>query len=193
MHEAAVSVCPITRLPVMARQQGGVASVKPGAPKERASRRDLIGQIIDGKYLVRAMLGEGGMGAVLEAEHQAIGRVVAMKVLHVAQASKTVAVKRFHQEARAAGGIGHPNICEVFDFGTLADGSPYLVMERLQGQTLAQRIESEGPLPFGDVVEGVIQVLSGLGAAPRARDSSPRHQAGERPLSRRGSPATRRW
>ncbi len=121
--------------------------------------------MVDGKYRVRAILGEGGMGAVFEAEHHAIGRVVAMKVLHPSQASKTVAVKRFHQEARAAGGIGHPNICEVFDFGTLSDGSPYLVMERLQGQTLAARITAEGGLPFADVVEVAMQVLSGLTAA----------------------------
>jgi eukaryotic-like serine/threonine-protein kinase len=179
MHEASVVACPVTHQPIrVTRSQVGaveVSSVRPGVPRAqseptrlaplRASRRDLIGQTIDGKYRVRAMLGEGGMGAVLEAEHQVIGRIVAMKVLHVAQASKSVAVKRFHQEARAAGGIGHPNICEVFDFGSLGDGSPYLVMERLQGQTLASRIETEGGLPFGDVVDTVIQVLSGLGAA----------------------------
>ncbi len=105
------------------------------------------------------------MGAVFEAEHSAIGRIVAMKVLHPAQATKKVAVKRFHQEARAAGGIGHPNICEVFDFGTLSDGSPYLVMERLRGETLAARITSEGGLPSLEVVDVVIQVLSGLAAA----------------------------
>lgn len=173
----------------------GVASVKPGAPKSpnhpgqlvvprppnaaapgemtqtpvgpppRSARRALIGQVVDGKYKVRAVLGEGGMGAVFEAEHTAIGRVVAMKVLHPAQAGKKVAVKRFHQEARAAGGIGHPNICEVFDFGMLGDGSPYLVMERLKGETLAARIANEGGLPFLDVVDTVMQVLSGLAAA----------------------------
>jgi serine/threonine-protein kinase len=115
--------------------------------------------------VVRAILGEGGMGAVFEAEHHAIGRLVAIKVLHPAQANKKVPVKRFHQEARAAGGIGHPNICEVFDFGTLSDGSPYLVMERLKGDTLASRIAVDGGLPFAEVVEAVTQVLSGLAAA----------------------------
>jgi serine/threonine-protein kinase len=137
----------------------------PVGPPPRSARRALIGQVVDGKYKVRAVLGEGGMGAVFEAEHSAIGRVVAMKVLHPAQAGKKVAVKRFHQEARAAGGIGHPNICEVFDFGTLGDGSPYLVMERLKGETLASRIANEGGLPFLDVVDVVMQVLSGLAAA----------------------------
>ena len=192
MHEATVALCPVTKLAMRNTRShpSGIPSVKPGAPRggqglvvprpvddpaqtqtpvgpppSRSARRSLIGQTVDGKYRVRAVLGEGGMGAVFEAEHVAIGRVVAMKVLHPAQATKKVAVKRFHQEARAAGGIGHPNICEVFDFGTLSDGSPYLVMERLKGETLAARIGAEGGLPFLDVIETVMQVLAGLGAA----------------------------
>ncbi len=143
----------------------------PPAPRPYSSvppqqaHRDLIGKTIGGKYLVRSVLGEGGMGAVYEAENKALGRSVAVKVLHPAQARKRVAVKRFHQEARSAGAIGHPNICEVYDLGTLDDGSPYLVMERLVGETLADRIQSEGGLPFDDVIEFVTQVLSGLVAA----------------------------
>jgi len=127
--------------------------------------RDLIGKTIGGKYLVRSVLGEGGMGSVFEAENVPLGRSVAVKVLHPAQARKKTAVKRFHQEARAAGAIGHPNICEVYDLGTLDDGSPYLVMERLLGETLADRIASEGGLPFEDVIDVLTQVLSGLVAA----------------------------
>jgi serine/threonine protein kinase len=129
------------------------------------ANRDLMGKTIGGKYLVRSVLGEGGMGSVFEAENLALGRSVAVKVLHPAQARKKTAVKRFHQEARAAGAIGHPNICEVYDLGTLDDGSPYLVMERLVGETLADRIASEGGLPFEDVIDILTQVLSGLVAA----------------------------
>src|SRR6185295_4573461 len=132
-----------------------------------AAERGTTGQHIDTGRSA-ATLGEAGMGAVFEAEHTAIGRIVAMKVLHPAQAGKKVAVKRFHQEARAAGGIGHPNICEVFDFGTLGDGSPYLVMERLKGETLAARIANEGGLPFLDVVDTVMQVLSCPAARPES-------------------------
>jgi serine/threonine protein kinase len=129
------------------------------------ANRDLIGKTIGHKYLVRSVLGEGGMGSVFEAENIVLGRSVAVKVLHPAQARKKTAVKRFHQEARAAGAIGHPNICEVYDLGTLDDGSPYLVMERLVGETLADRIASEGGLAFEDVIDVLTQVLSGLVAA----------------------------
>jgi serine/threonine-protein kinase len=138
---------------------------KPHATPSRAPTRDLLGKTIGGKYVVRSVLGEGGMGAVFEAEHLTIGRSVAVKVLHPSQARKKDAVRRFHQEARAAGAIGHPNICEVYDLGTLEDGSPYLVMEKLVGETLADRIAAEGGLPFEDVIDILTQVLSGLVAA----------------------------
>jgi serine/threonine-protein kinase len=105
------------------------------------------------------------MGTVYEAEHIGLGRLVAIKVLNSTQAKKRVAVKRFQQEARAAGAIGHPNICEVYDLGQLEDGSPYLVMEKLIGTTLADRISREGGLPFDELADVMIQVLSGLIAA----------------------------
>jgi serine/threonine-protein kinase len=126
---------------------------------------NLIGKTVGRKYVVGSTLGTGGMGTVFEAAHLALGRSVAMKVLHPSQARKKDAVRRFHQEARAAGAIGHPNICEVYDLGTLDDGSPYLVMEKLVGETLADRIAAQGGLPFEDVIDILVQVLSGLVAA----------------------------
>jgi len=139
--------------------------VPPSTMPPRNPKRELIGKTIGDKYVVRSVLGEGGMGTVFEAEHLTIGRAVAVKVLHPSQARKKDAVRRFHQEARAAGAIGHPNICEVYDLGTLDDGSPYLVMEKLVGETLADRIAAEGGLPFDDVIDTLVQVLSGLVAA----------------------------
>lgn len=105
------------------------------------------------------------MGMVYEAEHLGLERPVAIKVLNPLQAKKKNTVKRFQQEARAAGGIGHPNICEVYDMGWLEDGCPYLVMERLHGQTLADRVRKSGGLPFLEAVEVMCQVLAGLMAA----------------------------
>jgi len=88
-----------------------------------------------------------------------------VKVLHATHATKKDSIRRFQQEARAAGAIGHPNICGVMDLGTLDDGSPYIVMERLQGETLAERVAAEAGLPFDDVIDILVQVLSGLVAA----------------------------
>jgi eukaryotic-like serine/threonine-protein kinase len=131
----------------------------------RNLQQDLIGRTVSERYMIRGVLGEGGMGTVYEAEHMGLGRQVAIKVLNPSQAKKRVAVKRFQQEARAAGAIGHPNICEVYDLGLLDDGSPYLVMEKLIGTTLADRISREGGLPFDEIADVMIQVLSGLIAA----------------------------
>jgi serine/threonine-protein kinase len=131
----------------------------------RNIQQELVGQTVSERYIVKGVLGEGGMGTVYEAEHLGLGRAVAIKVLNPSQAKKRVAVKRFQQEARAAGAIGHPNICEVYDLGLLPDGSPYLVMEKLIGTTLADRISREGGLPFDEIADVMIQVLSGLIAA----------------------------
>jgi serine/threonine-protein kinase len=178
-HDVQQAVCPATGKALRReRSERGLAFDEP-PPKSakmpahrplstvppKGPQRDLFGKTIGGKYVVRSILGEGGMGTVFEAEHLTIGRSVAVKVLHPNQARKKDAVRRFHQEARAAGAIGHPNICEVYDLGTLDDGSPYLVMEKLVGETLADRIQSEGGLPFDDVIDTLVQVLSGLVAA----------------------------
>ena len=101
------------------------------------------------------------MGTVYEGVNVQMGRVVALKVLHPKQVKRRESVKRFYQEARAAGAIGHPNICEVYDLGALEDGSPYLVMERLVGTTLSQHVK-ESVLPFDAAIDIMIQVLSGL-------------------------------
>jgi len=146
-----------------------VAAYAPPAASPRAAREsvdfDLVGTLIGGKYRVRDILGQGGMGTVFEALREGLGNMVAIKVLHPNQLQKKDAVQRFHHEARAAARIGHPNICEVYDVGTLDDGRPYLVMDRLTGVTLADRIQSLGGLPFQEVIDTLTQVLSGLHAA----------------------------
>jgi serine/threonine protein kinase len=163
-HSASVTKCPVTGRTLVGLRLVDEPITDPKIQADDGDR-DLIGKTIGGKYLVKSVIGEGGMGTVFEAEHHALGRTVAVKVLHPLQAKRPVAVKRFHQEARAAGAIGHPNICEVYDLGTLDDGSPYLVMERLRGETMADRIGREGGLPFNDVIDGMTEVLSALTAA----------------------------
>jgi len=138
---------------------------------------DLIGQTIDNKYKIISLLGEGGMGTVYEVRHALIGRRLAMKFLHRQYASSPEVVTRFHREAQAAAQIGHDNICEVTDMGTGPDGSPYIVMEYLDGKDLKNVIQDEGKLPPERAAHILAQVLSALEAAHQAgiihRDMKP--------------------
>ena len=118
-----------------------------------------------GPYRVARKLGEGGMGAVYEAVHQTISRRVAIKVLHPEAGRSPEAINRFINEARAGNLIGHPGLVQITDFGNLPDGSGYLVMEYLQGETLAERLEASGrKLAPEDAVQIGIQIASALHA-----------------------------
>ena len=125
----------------------------------------MLGWIIDDKYRICRVIGEGGMSAIYEAEHLALDRYVALKVLHPVLADDPEAIARLSHEAQVVSTIGHPNICEIFDLGRTADGSPYLVMERLIGESLAERIEHFGPLTFGELAPLLLQILAALEAA----------------------------
>ncbi|MFO0629242.1 MAG: serine/threonine-protein kinase [Polyangiales bacterium] len=122
------------------------------------------GDTLGGRYRVVRLLGEGAMGAVYEAEHALIGRRVALKVLHERFSASAEAVERFHAEARATAAIGHPHIVDVLDFGSDA-GRPYLVMELLRGETLAERLSRSPALDATDACRIVGEVLSGVAAA----------------------------
>jgi hypothetical protein len=124
----------------------------------------LIGQTV-GNYRITHLLGEGGMGAVYLAEHPGIGRKAAVKVLHPALSTNADIATRFFNEARAANAIHHPGIVEVFDFGTLPTGVSYIVMELLEGESLAARLRSGVPLPMASAVEFATQAAAALGAA----------------------------
>jgi serine/threonine-protein kinase len=123
------------------------------------------GQVIDGKYRVVKLLGQGGMGAVYLAEHMVIGRKVALKVLLGSVAGNETAVARFEREAQAAGRIGNDHILEIFDFGSLSDGARYMVCEYLDGETLAARVSREQRMTPAALLPIARQLLSGLGAA----------------------------
>lgn len=119
-----------------------------------------------GPYRVLRLLGEGGMGAVYEGVHQTIERRVAIKLLHPEYAHNRETTERFLNEARAVNRIGHPGIVQVTDHGLLPDGSAYIVMELLSGETLAHRIASvHGKMPVGEVLSLGVQIASALAAA----------------------------
>ena len=99
----------------------------------------MIGETVN-NYRITELLGEGGMGAVYAAEHPFMGRKAAIKVLRREFAEDVGLVERFMNEARAANAIRHPNIIDIIDVGRLPSGIPYLMMEFLEGESLAHRL-----------------------------------------------------
>jgi eukaryotic-like serine/threonine-protein kinase len=116
-----------------------------------------------GPYEVVAPLGAGGMGEVYRARDSRLGRDVAVKVVVSGAEGDPERLRRFEDEARAAGALNHPNVLAVFDTGR-HEGSPYVVFELLEGETLRQRL-NRGPLPWRKVIEIGGQVCQGLAAA----------------------------
>ncbi len=141
------------------------------------SHGHLIGTLLDGRYLVKRLIGEGGMGVVYEAEHVDIGRRVAVKVLHAAFTRHAEVVSRFRSEARAATRIGHPHIIDVFDSGTTVDGAVYFVMEFLDGKDLGELVRQEKTLPVRRSIAIAREICQALAAAHKAgiihRDMKP--------------------
>ena len=128
-------------------------------------REDLVGITLLGRYSVERKIGQGGMGAVYEATHTLIGKRVAVKVLLDKYARKEQVVARLEQEARLASSIGHEHIIDITDFGTTDDGRTFVVMEFLEGESLAELLNREGPLPEARILDIATQVASALGAA----------------------------
>jgi serine/threonine-protein kinase len=125
-----------------------------------------VGQLLHGRYRVARKMGEGGMGAVYQAEHVLIGRRVAIKTLHPQFATNPELVERFHREANSAASIGNEHIIEVTDFGFFDDdGAPYLVMEYLEGRELGDLLDNEGALPLARLTHIMLQVCDALSAA----------------------------
>jgi serine/threonine-protein kinase len=118
-----------------------------------------------GAYRTIRQIGAGGMGEVWLAEHTLLGRRAAIKFLHPTFSSRTDVVTRFFNEARAATSIADPGIVQIFDFGHHTDGSAYIVMELLEGETLDARLRREGPLAVTEALRIMRQVSSSLGAA----------------------------
>ncbi len=116
-----------------------------------------------GPYEILAPIGAGGMGEVYQAKDPRLGRDVAIKVLPASFSQDADRLRRFEQEARAAGVLNHPNITSVYDIGS-ADGAPYIVTELLEGETLRQRIAT-GPVAPRKAIDYAVQIARGLAAA----------------------------
>jgi hypothetical protein len=137
----------------------------PTTPLEAPRELPKTGDVIAGKYRVERVIGMGGMGVVVAARHIELDEPVAIKMLlpHVPATGEPVA--RFLREAKAAIKIKSEHVVRVLDVGRTATGSPYIVMEYLDGYDLAQVLERSGPLPVEDTVDYVLQACEAIAAA----------------------------
>lgn len=142
---------------------GGTAatSAEPGVPGQVALK---AGQLV-GNYRVNSKIGQGGMGSVYAAVHKQIGRRAAIKILHGPLAATSDYAARFLNEARAVNMLRHPGLVEVFDFGQLPDGTLYIIMEFLEGESLRGLLRRQGTLPEEDAKELALQMGQALLAA----------------------------
>ena len=123
------------------------------------------GTLVGGKLRIVRLLGTGGMGAVYEVEHELTKHRRALKLLHARYKVYPELIQRFLREASAAGRIGNPHIAETFDAGELETGDPYLVMELLKGETLADLLRRKQTLTVTEASELVRQACTGVQAA----------------------------
>ncbi len=123
------------------------------------------GLVLDGRYRLESLLGEGGMGTVWVGNQLALQRQVAVKSLHVVATSARIRLRR---EALALAAVHHPAIVEVYDYGETESGLPYVVMELVRGESIAARLRRLGAFPADEAVSLVIQILDELAVAHRA-------------------------
>ena len=126
-----------------------------------AVKDTLIGTLFDGRYRVIRRLGSGGMANVYLAEDEELGRRVAIKVLDDKHANDEQFVERFRREAKNAASLSHPNIVSIYDRGE-AEGTYYIAMEYIEGQTLKELIVARGPLPVERAVSYARQILGAV-------------------------------
>jgi len=128
-----------------------------------------VGEVLAGKYRVDKIIGSGGMGVVVLAHHLQLDERVAIKFLLPDALANEEAVARFVREARAVVKIKNEHIVRVSDVGALDNGSPYMVMEYLEGVDLSTLLQQRGPLPIADTADLVLQACEALADAHALR------------------------
>lgn len=128
----------------------------------------LLGLVVEGRYRIESVIGQGSAGTVYKAIQELIGREVAIKVLHDYLVSDEEFIKRFRQEAKASSRLSHPNIITIYDFGVLPKtGRPYIAMDLLRGTPLSEMIADRGYLPMEEAIPILSQVCAALAEAHR--------------------------
>jgi serine/threonine-protein kinase len=124
-----------------------------------------VGTVLGGRYLIESAIGEGGMATVYRARHTLVDRPVAIKVMAPHLTKDASLRERFRREAKNSASLAHPNIIEIVDTGETDDGTAFMVMELLDGSSLADRIAEQGALPPALVAELGLQIMRGLARA----------------------------
>ena len=127
--------------------------------------QNLLGTTIDGRYQVKEILGQGGMGVVFKATQTSMKRDIALKMLHPTLSSTPQFAERFRREAEVVSRLKHPNIISVFDFGQTPEGAFYYTMELLDGENLKGMVKRDGPMPVSRAVNLIDQVGEALAYA----------------------------
>ncbi len=125
----------------------------------------LIGKTLDGRYEIQCLLGMGGMGAVYQANHVDLGKLVAVKIMHQQLMLDERTVRRFRHEIKAMSKLSHPNLTSIMDVGTTDFGAPYFVMEFIKSKSLAQLLQQEVFLPPERATAIAIQIAEALSHA----------------------------
>lgn len=125
----------------------------------------LIGQVLDNRYKIEDVLGQGGMGMVFRATQTSVHRPVAVKTLNPSLAAAPQFFERFRREAEIASRLRHPNVITIYDFGRSQDGTCYYVMELLEGESLRELVKREGPMTIRRAVDVIEQSCRGLAHA----------------------------
>lgn len=151
----------------MARTLDQRPTLTAGSAAEERDDSSLVGQVVAERYVIGALIGEGGIGRVYSATHTQLGRRAALKVLHPHLSARDDMLKRFEREARAASRLNHPGSVTVYDFGSW-EGQLYIAMEFIEGRSLSDAIRADGGgLPADKIVDVAMQLCDVLEAAHR--------------------------
>ncbi len=144
------------------------ASGRDGIGKDQllpANSESMVGRLIADRYVILGLLGWGAMGTVYKARHKSLNREMALKILRREAAEDEMSRKRFEYEARAASCLTHSNLISVTDYGFTEDQTPFLVMDYVEGQSLAAFLKQGTQLPDERIVNIMMQICSGLAHA----------------------------
>ena len=138
------------------------SSTEPASNPNLGEAPQLIGRVIAGRYRILSKLGEGGMGAVYQAEQISLKRTVAIKLLRPDVSASPMLLRRFNAEAEAVAKLRHPNTVNIYDFGQDSDGTLFIAMEYIEGKSLRHVVQREAPLPLRRALMIAQQIAASL-------------------------------